>query len=354
MGLLEAFKFKTSYNLNSQLPDIYPFGVEFNFFVKSDIINIYSKILTDCLERTQGLNDKIMPAFWDNCLESESNKGLISLLAEAMECKSELFLVYKLGVLRKATNDETFRIREDYRKKGSSSFGIYVSFKCLHKSDMLRIYSSMEYSVLNSLNKSMNLSKAIQLKMAKLRDTVGAVDSQLVIDQAKSVANGLKSGCDVLLDAEDKIETAQVDMDATEKAIAFLDAKRCFYLDLPLSYITGEQTGGIGSTGEADAKAVERGLRHYYLSILKPVIEALFSVKTTFKSNDFRQIASALEAIKTFSLVGEDLITIDMKRLIVSKLLDIDESEMPKGEPVNDNPVQPQPVVNQNSAQNQN
>ena len=156
--------------------------------------------------------------------------------------------------------------------------------------------------------------------------------------QARSIANALKEGNDVLMDSNDMIETSTPEISSTKEAIQFLDSKRAFILNLPMSYINGEQTGGIGSTGEADSRAVERGLKHYWISILKPAMSAIFGVSPTFKSHDFRQIASAFEALKTFELTTEDLISLENKRLIVAKLFDIPNDL--KGEK-NDNSPQP-------------
>jgi hypothetical protein len=326
MSLIDAFKFKTCGSLNANLPVIYPMNLKYEFFVNSDLITIYSKILTDCIERIQGIPEKFQSSLWDNCLENEAKKGLITLLAEAMVEKRELYLIYNKGVnvLRKATQNESQQIKLDYEQKGESALGIYVSFEQYSRTDMLKFYSGMEYSVLNSLNKTVNLAAAIQFKMSKMRESVGAVDSATIITQAGSIAHALKEGHDVVIDGEDKIETSKPEMESTKQAIAFLDAKRSFYLNMPLSYINGEQTPGIGSTGEADTKATERGLKHYFVSILKPIFKALFGVETSFKSNDFRQITAALDAIQTFELVGVDLISKENKQLIVKKLLDLE------------------------------
>jgi hypothetical protein len=132
------------------------------------------------------------------------------------------------------------------------------------------------------------------------------------------------------MDKNDEIVTAAPDTSSIQESIEFLDCKRSFYYSMPLSYITGEQTSGIGSTGEADTRAVERGLKNYYISVMKPVLEALFEIQTSFKSNDFRQIGSALEAIKTFELIGNDLVSQDDKKTIIQRLLDIDP-EIEKG-----------------------
>ncbi len=333
MSIMSAFGFKTNYSLDSELPEIYPLDLKFDVFVQGDIVAIYSKILTDCVERTNGIKDEVVPAVWDNCLASESSKGLVSLLAESMATKSELFLVYKDKVLRRANSGEEQKIRDDYKQKAESKIGVFISFKNFKKTDFLKIYSEMEYSVLDSLNKSLNLASAIQFKMSKMRESVGAIDATQIIAQTKTLARALACGKDIVLDSEDMIETAKIDMEPTAKAIAFLDAKRAFYLDLPLSYINGEQTAGIGSTGEADTKAVERGLKHYWISILHPALLAIFGIDTEFKSQDFRQITSALEALKTFELTGEDMISLDNKRLITSKLFDVEDDIEGEREP---------------------
>lgn len=327
MSILEAFKFKTENTSDSILQNIFPFSTDFSFFVNNDLVAVFSKILTDCIERTQGMSEDVLNSLWDNCLANEANKGLITLIAEAMVYKKELVLTYQQKVLRQATKEEAQQIIDDYKKVGASALGVYLSFANYTKTDMLKIYSGMEYCVLNSLNKSMNLSKAIQMKMSKMRESVSSGDAAAIVAQAKKIANGLKAGNDVILDAEDEIFTSKPDMASVKEAIDFIDAKKSFYLGLPISYITGEQTGGLNATGEIDQKAIERGLKHYYVSILKPTIKAIFGADTTFKGQDFRLVSQGLEALKTFELIGNDFLSPEDKKLIVAKLFDIESKE---------------------------
>jgi hypothetical protein len=338
MALSDLFGFRLGGEVTPELPELYPMAVQESEFVRSDIEAIYTKILTDVTERTQGLSDEVVPRLWDNCLASETNKGLISLLAKAMAGKQDLFLVYipNLSVLREATQEEKGKIQEDYKKNGKSSLGIFVSFKNYVRTDMVKLWSAMEYYVIHSLNKQTNLSKAIQYKIKNLRAAVGLADAAEAKAQAKAIAEALSKGQDCMMDGEDEIVTSTPDLTAVKEAIAFLDAKRCFYLGMPLAYVNGELTTGIGSTGEADTKGVERGLKQYYYSVFKPVVEQLFEAKTTFKSQDFRMLDSAVKALQTFELVGEGLISQEEKRLIVAKLLDFDPKKLkdaPKNEP---------------------
>lgn len=333
MGLSDFFSFLgTTNTATSELPEVFPMKIKSETFVDIDVQNIYSKILTDCIDRIEGIPDTIMPLLWDNFLQNEAPQGLITLISCAMSYKDDLFLVYDRGLslLRPATGDQEDQIEEDYKTKGQSSIGIYVSFESYTKSDMVKIYSAMEYCVIASMNKMMNLSKSLQYKMSDMRGSISASDADSPVKQAIQIASSLRNGKDILIDKNDEVVTNNPDISSIKESISFLDSKRAFYYGMPLSYITGEQTAGIGSTGEADTKAVERGLKNYYISILKPILEALFSIKTSFKSNDFRQIGTALEAIKTFELVADDLLSLQNKRLIISKLFDVelDESEL--------------------------
>ena len=308
---------------SSELPDIYSFACVESEFIETDILNIYARILTDCLERTHGLPDDAMPLFWDNCLASESKDGLVSLLSKAMYKKQELFLIYdkSVKVIRKASASEEAIIKSDYEKAGSSKVGFYITFKNYNKTDMLKIYSALEYYTLSGLHKQSNLSRAIQLKISELRSTVGVTDASLAIKQAQDIATGLKNGKDVLLDSKDSIETSKPDLTSTQASVDFINQKRSFYLGLPASWITGLAPKGLGDSGEGEAKSVERGLKAYYFAIIKPVVESIFVTKVTFKTENIYSLQTGLEALKTFELVeSEDLLNAEQKKEIIAKL----------------------------------
>jgi hypothetical protein len=247
-----------------------------------------------------------------------------------------------VNVLREATPEEQQKIRADYKSQGQSPLGVFISFRNYHRTDMLRIYSAFEFCILGSLNKTMNLSRAIQIKIDSLRSSVSLADEGLGRDQAIEIADSLKAGSDVFMDAKDSVVTATADIGPTEKAIGFLNGKRAYYLDLPLSYVSGQQTTGIGSTGEADTLAVERGLKQYFFSIVHPVLKAIFDIDTEFKSKDFRHMNSALEALKTFDLVSPDILSTESKQEIIARLFDLDiraERRARARETVRPNPV---------------
>lgn len=326
MSLFSFFSGSATTDSDCALPEIYSLGLVSADFCLADIVATYTKILTDTFERTHGIPKKVVPLLWDNVVQNSNGEGLVTMLVTAMVKKTDLFLVYAkaVDVLRLATPTEQNQIRADYAKAGKSAIGVYISFRNYRRTDMLQIYAALEYCILCSLYKTVNISKAVQIKMSELRSTTSLADSGVAIAQAKSLATALREGSDILLDANDDITTASPNIDPTEKAISFLDAKRAYYLDLPISYISGMQTGGIGSTGEADMRAVERGLKQYFFSIVHPVLLAIFGIDTEFKSHDFRQMDGALEALKTFELIGDENISGKSKREVIARMLDLD------------------------------
>lgn len=332
-GLQTVFGWLGASRGSRELPDIFPFPILQKDFITIDVQNIYTRILTAVLERTDGVTDEQQALLWDNCIANESTDGLVTLIAKAMAEKKDLFIVYDKGLklIRKATSTEQGTIEADYKARGESKAGVFITFRNYTKTDMVKIYSGLDYLTVGSLHKSMNLSKAVQIKISDLRASVALTDKAQAEGQAGLIADGLKSGRDVALDAKDIIETAKPDLTATNSSIEFIAKKLSFYLGLPASWITGESAKGLGDSGQGEAKAIERGLKTYYFSVVKPVLEAIFGIKTSFKSEDFMLISTALEAMKTFEITSDELVSQDNKRQITNKLLGLPPDS--KGDP---------------------
>lgn len=312
------------------LPQIFPLLVTQAEFVRIDVKTMYEKILTDVVERTHGIDEKYEKTLWDSCLKSDNAEGLISMISEAMSEQKDLFLVYDKthNIVRKAKPTEAQKIKEEYAREAKSSVGVYISFTKFEKAKLVKMYSQLSYCVAGALNTGMNISMALQIAIKELRAGVGFSDSPIAIAQAKTIADALNSGTPVLIDAEDQIRNALPDLTSVEKAMTWINKKLSFYLNLPASYVDGEQTGGMNATGESDTKAIERGLKSYFKSIIEPILGALFDAKVSYKSQDFRQIAQALEAAKTFDLISHDYLGPVSKRKIIQGLLDLDDEDV--------------------------
>lgn len=328
MGILSTFGFTSSSSSSSELPDIYPLKFKEKDFVYTDTKAIYSRILIDVIERTQGLKEDQLPLMWDSCLGDQSQDGLISLLARAMTDKTKIALVYDpaISLIRLADAAE-LNAAEKAIKSGQTIKGtVFVRFDNYDRTDMIKIYSTLEYCAIYALYKSMNLSKAIQMKLKELRSSTGLVDSDDVKAQAQSIAAALSAGKDVMLDADDSIVNAIPDMKATEAAMKFIAEKRAYYLGYPLRYIMGDAKAGIGDTGNADTKEIERGHKNYFFSIIKPVVDALFDINAEFKSENTTAIDTSLNVLKTMELTSERFIGQENKQKIVNMAFQLPEN----------------------------
>jgi hypothetical protein len=81
---------------------------------------------------------------------------------------------------------------------------------------------------------------------------------------------------------------------------------------------------GLGDSGDADARAIERGLEPYFWESIQPAFKLLFGVSLKFRSENFQMIAQALEALKTFDLVSDSLISQQNKLMVISKMLGVE------------------------------
>lgn len=351
------FNFLGGSAADDTLPDIFPIPILEKDFVKIDVQNIYTRILTDVLERTQGIAEKNKPLLWDNCLASEKQDGLVTLLACAMADKKELFLVYApaLNVVRKATQEEETQIRDAYKVKAepvklSLGTGLYVTFKNYCKSDLVKFYSALEYCAVGGLWKAANISKSVQIKINELRASVSLNDSAAAKSQAKAMAVGMSEGRDILCDAKDVIQSLAPDMTATNATLDLIAKKQSFYLCLPPTYFGAESKATMHDTGKGDSRKVEQGLKGYFFSIVKPVAEGLFGGKLSFKSDDAEGLETALKTLETMDRTSNEFMNGENKTLVVNKAFGLDADEVgeepvdPEIDPVTGLPKVPAPV----------
>lgn len=329
---MELFGFNFEFGAKSTeaaLPPIYTMPITSNVFIDLDLKNLFKRILTDSIERIQGIPEAAQPLLWDSCLASNSSKGLVTLLAEAMVNKSELFLVYdkSTGLVLKAKPDEERQIKDDYEKKASSSVGIYVNFKNNDKIDMIRFYSGLAFCTASSMYKSMNLANAIQIKPKDLRKSVSVANAGLAQAQGVAIAEALKKGKDVLIDAEDTIETAKMDSEPAKNMDDYIDRKLSLYIGMPAAWISNADGASLGDSGNRNSRDIERGLRIYYFSVWKPVLEALFGKKTSFKSEDFTNASLGLQALKDFELTDETYLSRENKTLLINRFFALPDNE---------------------------
>lgn len=318
-----GFNINQQYTPQNELIEIFPFPIDEVDFVKVDVVQMLKRVLSDASDRTQGITDDQRNLFFDNFVKNENTKGLLTLLTEAMYLKQDLYLSYDktLNLVEVPDSQKKVQIKADYLREGKSELGVYVSFKNYYKTDMLKIYSSLEYFTIAALYKQLNVAKSLQVKIHKLRESVSEKDSEVAVEQAKKIAEAMSKGKDVLMDELDSILSLMPNLDSVNASISFIKDKQAFYLGMPKSYIDGTQNSGLGDSGQGESLAIDRGLKSYFKSILKPILDQLFQVKCEFKSETSLDIPKVLEMLKTFDITSDDYMSKEQKTDLLNKLL---------------------------------
>lgn len=286
--------------------------------VKTELL--FKKILQRVYSRSEGATDKDkIASLSDSSEKSNAPKGLISLLACAMTLKEQTALVYEVGIVRKATEEEKKQIEADYKKVAKSSKGVLVNFKDYWLSDIVQAYMAIVFDILSTMNTQVGLSKALQIKINALRGTVAAVGKDDPIAQAKAINEALNKGQSVLLDVKDEVASSKLDSDTVKNAIAMINALMASDLGVSLSFINGELTTGMSATGEADANADEYGFQDFFNSIFKPTCDKLYGWNLQFVTDDWRYLAAMAD--KLIIVENSSLLSDEQKLAFANRLI---------------------------------
>lgn len=288
---------------NSEATDtvlISPFKIGLNQALFCDIKtqSLFKKMLNRVYSRVEGAIDKDkIQSIFDSSEKSGALTGLISILAEGMEKRKRLILIYDSGIVRKANIQEAKKIEDDYEKFAKSTRGIIVDFKNYWLADLIKAYMSMTYDIITSMNTQVGLAKALQIKISALRGTVSAAGKDDPINQAKEINQALTSGRSVLLDKNDAVESLKIDSGSVEAGIKLVNNLIAAELGVSTSFVNGELTTGMSATGEADVNADEYGFQDMFNSIFKPVCDRLYGWNLQFVTDDWRYTGAMLDKL---------------------------------------------------------
>ena len=290
---------------------IAPFCVEMKAadFVDFKVIPLYAKILRRCYAKSSGLSDEQAANLWDSVDLGDAQHGIINKVSFAMAKKKELILFKDGGIVREAEQAEADQIKKDYEERGRSEKGVYLNFKKYAMTDVLRLYMAFIFEIIRGAWVNVNLTKALQLKIADARKTIAASDAADPMQVASNVVSALKDGKSVFLDAGDEVKTTDLQTQAIKDALSLVYGLLAGELGVSTSFICGELTSGMAVTGEADVNANEDGIKDFFNSVFKPIMDKLFGVSLKFKSDNWRRIkefAQIIPFVETAEYISEE------------------------------------------------
>lgn len=290
---------------------IAPFCVEMDVkdFVDFKVITLYAKILRRCYAKSSGLSDEQAANLWDSVDLGDAQHGIINKVSFAMAKKKELVLFKDGGIIREAEPAEAEQIKRDYEERGRSDKGVYLNFQKYAMTDVLRLYMAFIFEIIRGAWVNVNLTKALQLKIADARKTIAASDAADPMQVASNVVSALKNGKSVFLDAGDEVKTTDLQTQAIKDALSLVYGLLAGELGVSTSFICGELTSGMAVTGEADVNANEDGIKDFFNSVFKPIMDKLFNVSLKFKSDNWRRIkefATIIPFVETAEYIDDE------------------------------------------------
>jgi hypothetical protein len=309
------------------MPELWQMQLQCSLYTEIQLRAIYTRILSEVFSRCHGISDDFRPLLYTS-MEGEGQIGLIEHIVRAMAKQSALVLKYNAGIIVEPKWDEQKKILDAMKKGERSKQTLALSFTKYDRTTMLRQLLWHKYLLLCAENKALNLSTAVQIKINALRDSVSMKDFKAEggpFDQAREIAQALLDGRATAMDSKDLIELMTPDTGPLEKVGDSVHREAALILGLPLSWITGTAESGLGDSGDKDARAIERGLQPYFWESVYPAYFGLFGGKLKFKTEDYRNITPALDAMRTFQLDDGELLPKEIQQRILYQLLDIQE-----------------------------
>lgn len=322
MGLF-GIEFGRPKTILSALPVVWEMQLRAAVYTEIQLRSIYARILSEVIARSHSIPDEFRSLIRDS-MEGDGQRGLTEHIVTAMANQAQLVLKYEAGLLHVPEYGDRQTIVNAWKKGEKPNQTLVLSFANYHRTMMLRQYLHHKYLLLCTQHKALNLSSALQIKINDMRKSIGLSDSDPAIEQARQIADALLSGTPALLDAKDTLDLLAPDISALKEVAADLHSEISLILGLPISWVTGAQKVGLGDSGDADARSIERGLEPYFWESVHPAFLHLFKINLKLKSEDYRNIDSAVKAAQALDIMSDDLVSLDNKRVIVSRLLDIE------------------------------
>lgn len=295
-------------------------------FVRLKIFSLMQKVFTDCYRYSTKIKDTDKEnSLFDSLIYPAPQYGLISELAWLIATKGKKYLVYDYGIIREATQEERIKIDNDYKTKMTFKYGVILDFSKYAIGQLLCHYFHQIYTIEQANNNSISLGGSIQYKVKDFRAKLGYVESgsDEIKSQASEVLKYARDGKPIVIDAEDLLEQTDAGKNVS---VADSSRDRCYKelaaaIGAPVSYITGEDetTTGSGTSYERLDGRAEDMIKNFWITVFKPVIEALLQEKIEFISQKWMTIKENLGSITMVE--GIESIPVEIKASIIKKLM---------------------------------
>ena len=280
----------------------YQLSIGQRLYAYNSTYNFFSSLFDGAINRLANLDDKFKNSMYD---PMQSNiearlKGLKHIIIDGLiqgnpkyyriETQANTIFYIPINIEHKQKELKPDEIVIDY----SNSIGrIVYSLYCQY------------YTILRQQNNAFNYGNKPYLKLPELYQRVGAKEvGQLKSKQINALANAFKADTMPFIDADGAIEMLSIDSDLYTKNFENIYTHLAHVSGMPLSFVTGVNSGGLNTTGEGDRRQrIEGYLNFYSNNLYKIFYEVNYRISGKYDvitAKDIVEYKFLLNSIKDF------------------------------------------------------
>lgn len=341
-------------SLSTEMAIFSPFIPEPRIFIHASITSQWQDQLARVQERLIGLDPMVERAFYDNNATPIEKKGLYNLISHALAKEEKITLslevvnnsivftnttnAFNSSTISSSSSPSRIKPYPNPNSTNSSSKN-YSSYSTNiqspldpsnnttntyqdtlvidgrnNKTPLLYDYYTMIYLYMYYANISLKLANKPIIMLNEMRSQSQSIDRQIIEDDVTDALSMLKhpNGF-MILDAKDKVTTPDIDNSTYESYIEKAYRGIASVFKLPLSFVTGQWTAGLGSD-DAQAQQVEDVLSQFYKVHYEPILRRIYEILNLdfskviypeFKVVKLKAIAPILQAINQVSYIDD-------------------------------------------------
>lgn len=315
--------FNRNVNDLPDLENVYTLAIARDRYQQIAIAELFSRIIYTALDYV-ALPDELNKAEFSKTLHnsySPLKHGLVHHLVTAISQKKTVYLKKE----KLQGGSYLFTILNN-RDEVEESDLLELNFTKFDQVDLLTEYYGMIFDSIVGAAKSIKTSKSLLFKLKGLSEMIATKESlQAVEAQINQIAKSLRDGDTAWIDGESELESPSVDIKPVESQLQMSYSLVANATGYPMSFINGEIAASLGSTGEGDRKQIRKASIYYFNSILRGVLESVFSVSFEEKA-DIENLSDLSELLSTVEMT--DILTDEGKRKILKQHFALDDRDI--------------------------
>jgi len=312
MGLFEFKKSSGIGNKSKNAIQDLSFGINGFLTAREEFANYYTKnlylnVFENINERLEGIDKSIKNSMFFATRDKHNYGGLLDIIATAITNQQRLtFKVESVGgqAVYKLVNNY---VNQEYNTSNNINY-LVLDYTYEKEPLLLNSYYQSIYHIMDSLQRSTELSNKIILKFSGLHGTDKLKENDInnnINNFNESIRQDEGIG---YIDAADSVTTIPINHDTSNTSLDMVYSEICQITRLPKSYITGQFSGALSGTGEGEMKQIDLALHGYFDRILKPVLEHVSillgkdfkNIKMTRSVDDLVSTVNLVERVDSF------------------------------------------------------